>query len=83
MKVLPNPPRIPKLVGWFDGGDIKGDGSVFPAESKINIWYDKSPSKNNMIAQIAGTYDSNSKSVDFNSSWYRAEESSTAYPIDV
>jgi photosystem II stability/assembly factor-like uncharacterized protein len=83
MKVLPNPPRIPKLVGWFDGGDIKGDGSVFPAESKINIWYDKSPSKNNMIAQIAGTYDSDSKSVNFNSSWYRAERNIKAYPIDV
>ena len=83
MAVLPNPPRAPKLVGWYDGADVKGDGSVVPAETKIDKWFDKSPSKNNMIAQLPGTYDSDSKSVKFSPSWYRAEKSIKAYPVDV
>jgi len=78
---------IPGLTNWYDASNPNGNGIIPSNQASINTWVDKSRNANNMIAQIAGTYATNSQNglgtITFNNSWYRTATANAPYPLDV
>ena len=81
------PTSISGLTNWYDASDPNANGVIPSNGETINTWTDKSPNKNNMIAQTPGTYATNSQNglgtVTFNNSWYRTATANATYPFDV
>ena len=82
-----SPLSITGLNNWYDASDPNGNGTIPSNGATISTWVDKSTYANNMIAQIAGTYATNSLnglgSISFNQSWYRTATANAPYPSDV
>ena len=78
---------IPGLTNWYDASDPNGNGSIPANGATIQTWVDKTTNQNHMIAQIPGTYATNSKNglgtVTFANSWYRTVTANAPYPLDV
>jgi len=78
---------IPGLTNWYDASNPNGNGIIPSNGVSINNWVDKSTNANNMIAQTAGTYATNSQNglgtITFNNSWYKTVTANAPYPFDV
>lgn len=78
---------IPGLTNWYDASDLNGNGSIPVNGTTVQTWVDKTTNQNHMIAQLPGTYATNSKNglgtVTFANSWYRTVTANAPYPLDV
>jgi hypothetical protein len=78
---------IPGLTNWYDASDLNGNGSIPTDGTTVQTWVDKTTNQNHMIAQLPGTYATNSKNglgtVTFANSWYRTVTANAPYPLDV